>query len=63
MKVAIVIAALSVAVTAFDGPAPIDHGTRIGKRNGQEELGRRDGANIPGLSYLEHRDEEEAAKV
>lgn len=62
MKVAVIIAAWSVAVMAFDGPAPIDHGTRIDKRDREQEFGRRHGANIPGLSFMEQR-EEEAAKV
>ncbi|KAK9439230.1 hypothetical protein VB005_07381 [Metarhizium brunneum] len=62
MKVAVIIAALSVAVMAFDGPAPIDHGRRIDKRDREQEFGRRHGANIPGLRFMEQR-EEEAAKV
>lgn len=60
MKIAAVIAALSVAVTAFDGPAPMDHGMRLDTRDEEKDFGRRAHANIPGLNFMEDREEQVA---
>lgn len=58
MKIAAVFAALTVAVIAGVGPPPpIDHGTRIDGQSGHAPH-RRDGANIPGLNFMEQRDED-----
>lgn len=59
MKIAAVIAALSVAVMAFDGPAPMDHGQRIDKRD-EKEFGARAQVDIPGMNFMENREEEVA---